>query len=140
VKAWKMEEKGSSDNVEEDDVGEVTVRANRRRGRRQGHQMMEDTGTVETEESDADSNDEDNVMVGGVLYQTGKRKRDADTAVRAEEEGTGMDLKVGDTVTVGTMTWERVEELEEDARMCFGLSYPYLKQITEDRTRKSRGS
>ncbi len=106
----------STDNEDEENIQGVTVRANRARRRRAGQIEAEDTGTVEVEESDKSSGEEEDVVVGGVHYQVGKRKRNGADVVAAVEDANGTDLKIGDTVQVGNMTWKRIEGLEEDAR------------------------
>ncbi len=80
------------------------MRANRARRRRAAERGADDTGTVEVEESDRDSSDEEDVVVGGVHYQLGKRKRYREAITQEEGPVTGEDLKIGETVQVGNMT------------------------------------
>ena len=61
------------------------------------------------EDSDKETDNEEDVVVGGVVHKFGKRTRIADEAVQDE----GTDLKVGDTVEVGSMTWIRIAGLPE---------------------------
>ncbi len=68
-------------------------------------------GTVEGIESDADNSDEEDIVVGGLHYQLGKRKRYREAKTQGRGADTGPDLKMGETVQVGNMTWERIEGL-----------------------------
>ncbi len=92
------------------------MRANRARRGRRPQRGEEENGTVEVEESDADSSDEEGIVVGGGHYQLGKRKRHGAAAVEAEVDESGTNLKIGDTVQAGNMTWKIIEGLAEDAR------------------------
>ncbi len=94
------EDGSEEDEDDEEEVQGVTVRANRRQSTRQVQDSQEESGNAELEDSDADSDEEDGVRVGGVTHAVGKRKRNAETVT---QDG-GTDLKVGDTVEVGNMT------------------------------------
>jgi hypothetical protein len=128
-------EEGTVDGSEEEDDDEeevqgVRVRA-RSKSRRQAEGIQEESGHAELEDSDSDSDyEEEGVRVGGVTHQVGKRKRNEE-AVRQVVE---TDLKVEDTVEVGSMTWERIEGLDICSTMrpqrqtCSGLSCLYQRQ------------
>ena len=98
-------EEGTVDGSEEEDDDEeevhgVRVRA-RRQSKRQAKCIQEESGNAELEDSDSDS-DAEEIRVGGVTHQLGKRKRNKQPVKQNE----GTDVQLGDTVQVGSMTWE----------------------------------
>ncbi len=109
-------EEGTVDGSEEEDDDEEEVQGvkvrPRRQSRRQAEGIQEESGNAELEDSDSDSDEEEGVRVGGVTHQVGKRKRNEEPVRQVE----GTDLKVGDTLEVGSMTWERIEGLDKDSR------------------------
>jgi hypothetical protein len=73
------------------------------------------------------------LWLGEFYTKLGKEK---ETAVEGEEERRVIDLKVGDTVTVGTMTWERIEGLAEDARTVPHFDTAFKNNLFNDETRE----
>ena len=101
------------EDIEDESEGEVRNVRIRARAQQRTHneEAKAQNSTTELEDSDDDKDDADTVNVGGVLYEVGKRKRDADTVTE-----TGGELEVGGTVTAGNLTWERIEGLNKDCR------------------------
>ena len=109
-------EEGTTDGSEEDEgdddeIQGVRMQA-RRKSKRKEQDVQEESGNAELEDSDKDSDEEEGVRVGEVTHMVGKRKRNSEAHVQYA----GTDLKVGEKVLVGNMTWERIEGLDKDAR------------------------
>ena len=117
------------DDDDEEEVQGVTLTA-RRKSRRQVEDIQEESGNAELEDSDSDNEDEAEVSVGGVRYQVGKRKRKED----GDTEESTTDLKVGDTVEVGSMTWERIEGLDTDSRTVPHFDTKFKSHLFNDET------
>lgn len=69
------------EDIEDESEGEVRNVRIRARAQQRTHneEAKAQNSTTELEDSDDDKDDADTVNVGGVLYEVGKRKRDADT-------------------------------------------------------------
>ena len=117
------------DDDDEEEVQGVTVRA-RKKSSRQVQDIQEESGNAELEDSDSDNDDKEEVSVGGVRYQVGKRKRKED----GDREEGRTDLKVGDTVEVGSMTWERIEGLDTDSRTVPHFDTKFKSHLFNDET------
>jgi hypothetical protein len=120
---------GEDDDDEEEVQGVNRVRA-RRKSSRQVQDIQEESGNEELEDSDSDNDEKDEVKGGGVVYQVGKRKRKED----ADTQDDRTDLKVGDTVQVGSMTWERIEGLDKDSRTVPHFDTKFKSHLFNDET------
>ena len=127
-------EEGTVDGSEEGDDDEEEVQGvrvtARRQSRREAEGNQEESGNAELEDSDSDSDEEEGVRVGGVTHQVGKRKRNEEPVRQVE----GTDLKVGDTVEVGSMTWERIEGLDKDSRTVPHFDTKFKSHLFNDET------
>jgi hypothetical protein len=88
--------------------------------------------SMEVEESDNDSEEDDETLVvGGVHYQvSAKRKRGNDIV------SDGETIKMGEVVVVGDLRWKRIEGLPEDPRTEPHLPTTFKTNLFHDETRE----
>jgi hypothetical protein len=88
--------------------------------------------SMEVEESDNDSEEDDEtIVVAGVHYQvSAKRKRGNDMP------GDGETIKMGEVVVIGDLRWKRIEGLVEDARTEPHLPTTFKTNLIHDETRE----
>jgi hypothetical protein len=88
--------------------------------------------SVDVEESDNESEEDDEtIVVGGVHYHvSAKRKRGNDTL------GDGDSIQMGEVVVVGDLRWKRIDGLPEDVRTEPHLPTTFKTNICHDETRE----